>query len=38
MAAVLIITVVGVLYFGVFADGVIRRFSQPVPAQSAQLK
>ena len=38
MAAVLIITVLGVLYFGVFADGVIQRFSRPGATQNAQLK
>jgi len=38
MTAVLIITVLGVLYFGVFADGVIQRFSRPAATQSAQLK
>ncbi len=38
MAAVLVITVVGVLYFGIFSDGVIQRFSRPVATQKAQLK
>jgi NADH-quinone oxidoreductase subunit N len=39
LAAVLIITVVGVLYFGIFSNGVIDKFSRSnVPAQSAQLK
>jgi NADH-quinone oxidoreductase subunit N len=28
LAAVLLITIVGVLYFGIFSDGVIERFSQ----------
>ncbi|MDQ3751140.1 MAG: NADH-quinone oxidoreductase subunit N [Acidobacteriota bacterium] len=28
LAAVLVITIVGVLYFGIFSDGVIERFSQ----------
>ncbi|HKP68873.1 MAG TPA: NADH-quinone oxidoreductase subunit N [Pyrinomonadaceae bacterium] len=31
LAAALVITVIGVLYFGIFANGVIERFSQPVP-------
>ena len=31
LAAALIIAVIGVLYFGIFAGGVIERFSQPVP-------
>lgn len=30
LAAALLITVVGVLYFGIFSNGVIERFSQPV--------
>ncbi len=30
LAAALLITVIGVLYFGIFASGVIQRFSQPV--------
>ena len=35
LAAVLIITIVGVLYFGIFSDGVIERFSQsPTAMQS----
>ena len=29
LAAALIIAVIGVLYFGIFANGVIERFSQP---------
>jgi NADH-quinone oxidoreductase subunit N len=32
LAAALIIAVIGVLYFGIFAGGVIERFSQPVPS------
>lgn len=32
MAAALIITVIGVLYFGIFSDGVIQRFSHPPSA------
>jgi len=31
LAAALLITVLGVLYFGIFAGGVIERFSQPAP-------
>lgn len=31
LAAALVITVLGVLYFGIFAGGVIERFSKPVP-------
>jgi NADH-quinone oxidoreductase subunit N len=39
LAAVLIITVLGVLYFGIFSDGVIEKFSRPnAPVQAAQLK
>jgi NADH-quinone oxidoreductase subunit N len=39
MAAVLFLTVLGVLYFGIFSDGVIERFSRPnAPVQSAQIK
>jgi len=30
MAAALLITVVGVFYFGIFSDQVIQRFSQPI--------
>jgi NADH-quinone oxidoreductase subunit N len=29
LAAALVIAIIGVLYFGLFADGVIERFSQP---------
>ena len=36
-AAVLILTVVGVLYLGIFGDRVIQRFSQPVVRVGAQL-
>lgn len=32
LAAALIIAVIGVLYFGIFAGGVIELFSQPVPS------
>ena len=35
LAAALIITVVGVLYFGIFSSGVIEKFSQPVRTVSA---
>ena len=39
LAAVLIITVLGVLYFGIFSDGLIEKFSKStVPVQSAQIK
>jgi NADH-quinone oxidoreductase subunit N len=39
LAAVLLITVLGVLYFGIFSDGVIEKFSRPnVPVQAAQIK
>jgi len=31
LAAALVITVIGVLYLGIFAGGVIQRFSQPMP-------
>jgi NADH-quinone oxidoreductase subunit N len=31
LATALLITVLGVLYFGIFAGGVIERFSQPIP-------
>jgi NADH-quinone oxidoreductase subunit N len=32
LAAALVITVIGVLYLGIFAGGVIEKFSQPTPA------
>jgi NADH-quinone oxidoreductase subunit N len=35
LAAALLIAAIGVLYLGVFADGVIERFSQPVPTSRA---
>ncbi len=39
LAAVLLITVLGVLYFGIFSDGVINKFSGlTAPVQSAQVK
>ena len=38
LAAALIITVVGVLYFGIFSSGVIEKFSQPVRTISAVSK
>jgi NADH-quinone oxidoreductase subunit N len=34
LAAALLITVLGVLYFGIFSDQVIRKFSQPVASQA----
>ena len=34
LAAALLITVVGVFYFGIFSDKVIQKFSQPVSSQS----
>ncbi|MDQ3712881.1 MAG: NADH-quinone oxidoreductase subunit N [Acidobacteriota bacterium] len=37
LAAVLLITIVGVLYFGIFSDGVIERFSQsPITTTRAE--
>lgn len=38
LAAVLLITVLGVFYFGLFSDGVIEKFSKSAPRQSAQVK
>jgi NADH-quinone oxidoreductase subunit N len=39
LAAVLLITVLGVLYFGIFSDGVIDRFSKSTaPVRAAQIK
>lgn len=38
LAAALLITVVGVLYLGIFAGGVIEKFSQPRAVYDAQLK
>lgn len=38
LTAVLIITVLGVFYFGIFSDSVIERFSKTTPVQSAQIK
>ena len=39
LAAVLVITVAGVLYFGIFSDGVINKFSHTsLPVQAAQVK
>lgn len=39
LAAVLLITVAGVLYFGIFSDGVIDKFSRSTaPVQAAQVK
>jgi NADH-quinone oxidoreductase subunit N len=37
LAAVLLITVLGVLYFGIFSDGVIEKFSKTAPAVQAQI-
>jgi NADH-quinone oxidoreductase subunit N len=37
-AAVLLITVVGVFYLGIFGDRVIQRFSQSNPSIGAQLR
>jgi NADH-quinone oxidoreductase subunit N len=34
MTAALLITVIGVLYFGIFSDGVIRKFSQPTTIET----
>jgi len=33
-AAALLITVIGVFYFGIFSNSVIEKFSQPAPAQT----
>jgi NADH-quinone oxidoreductase subunit N len=33
-AAALLITVIGVFYFGIFSNGVIEKFSQPAPVQT----
>jgi NADH-quinone oxidoreductase subunit N len=39
LVAVLLITVLGVLYFGIFSDGVIDKFSRSTaPVQAAQIK
>ena len=39
LAAVLLITVAGVLYFGIFSNGVIEKFSRSnAPVQAAQVK
>ena len=38
LAAVLLITVLGVFYFGIFGDGIINKFSGIAPVQSAQVK
>jgi NADH-quinone oxidoreductase subunit N len=38
LAAVMLITVLGVFYFGIFSDKVIEKFSKSVPVQSAQIK
>jgi NADH-quinone oxidoreductase subunit N len=34
-AVALLITVLGVFYFGIFSDGVIQRFSQPITARAS---
>lgn len=38
LAAVLIITILGVFYFGIFSDNVIEKFSKKPPVTSAQIK
>jgi NADH-quinone oxidoreductase subunit N len=38
LAAALLITALGVLYFGIFGNGVIEKFSQPVPTASVVAK
>ena len=38
LAAALLIAVLGVLYFGIFAGGVIERFAQPVPPAGVAAK
>lgn len=38
LAAALIITVLGVFYFGIFSDSFIERFAKQAPVQSAQIK
>jgi hypothetical protein len=35
LAAALLIAVIGVLYLGIFANGVIERFSHPIPTSRA---
>jgi len=35
LTAALVLTVLGVLYFGIFSDPVIRSFSKPAPAAVA---
>jgi NADH-quinone oxidoreductase subunit N len=35
LAAALLIAAIGVLYLGIFAGGVIERFSHPIPASRA---
>ena len=34
-AAALLITVLGVFYFGIFSDGIIEKFSQPHNSQAS---
>ena len=38
LAAVLVITILGVFYFGIFSDSVIERFSQPPAVQKAMTR
>ena len=38
LAAALLIAVIGVLYLGIFAGGVIEKFSQPRATYGAQIK
>jgi hypothetical protein len=38
LAAALVIAVIGVLYLGIFAGGVIEKFSQPRATYGAQVK
>jgi NADH-quinone oxidoreductase subunit N len=38
VAAAILITVIGVFYFGIFADAAIEKFSRSLPVQSAQVK
>ncbi|MBK8149805.1 MAG: hypothetical protein IPK58_16770 [Acidobacteria bacterium] len=38
VAAAILITVIGVFYFGVFADSWIERFTKPMPVAAAQSK
>jgi NADH-quinone oxidoreductase subunit N len=38
LAAVILITVLGVFYFGIFSDNVIEKFSKSAPVQTVQIK